>query len=172
MRRKRDAEMAVSQQGHYAGGVTRLAAYALDFTAMSAVFTGAAAVLAWAVNFVTDGELTVPSVPWLVATAYAIWAFLYFSYPWATSGKTLGMAVLGIRVVARDGSPVTPRQAVVRFFGLQLSFLTLGLGFVGIIIGREHRALQDVLAGTAVVYSWDARGARLRFLARDARASA
>jgi len=40
---------------------------------------------------------------------------------------------------------------------------------VGIVIGREHRALQDVLAGSAVVYDWDARTARLRFLARRPR---
>jgi phage shock protein PspC (stress-responsive transcriptional regulator) len=35
-------------------------------------------------------------------------------------------------------------------------------------VGREHRALHDVIAGTAVVYGWDARAARLRFLAREA----
>ncbi len=30
----------------------------------------------------------------------------------------------------------------------------------------ERRALHDVIAGTAVVYPWDARAQRLRFLAR------
>lgn len=30
----------------------------------------------------------------------------------------------------------------------------------------RHRALPDVIAGTAVIYSWDARAARLRFLSR------
>ena len=29
-------------------------------------------------------------------------------------------------------------------------------------------ALHDLIAGTAVVYAWDARAARLRFLARQA----
>ena len=33
---------------------------------------------------------------------------------------------------------------------------------------REHRALYDVIAGTAVVYAWDARAARFRYLARQA----
>jgi len=49
-----------------------------------------------------------------------------------------------------------------------LSFLLLGLGFVGIVIGRERRALHDVIAGTTVVYDWDARSARLRLLTRQA----
>ena len=48
-----------------------------------------------------------------------------------------------------------------------LSFLLFGLGFLGILVAREHRALHDVIAGTAVVYSWDARSARLGFLARE-----
>ena len=49
-----------------------------------------------------------------------------------------------------------------------LSFLFFGLGFLGILVQREHRALHDLIAGTAVIYSWDARAARLRFLAREA----
>jgi hypothetical protein len=55
---------------------------------------------------------------------------------------------------------------VLRTLALPLSFLTLGLGFVGIVTNREHRALHDRIAGSTVVYDWDARAARLRFLAR------
>ena len=35
--------------------------------------------------------------------------------------------------------------------------------FVGILLGDRRRALHDVIAGTAVIYSWDAQAARLRF---------
>jgi hypothetical protein len=31
---------------------------------------------------------------------------------------------------------------------------------------HERRALNDFIAGTAVVYDWDARAARLRWMAR------
>jgi uncharacterized RDD family membrane protein YckC len=48
-----------------------------------------------------------------------------------------------------------------------LNFLLFGLGFLGILVGGKRRALHDVIAGTAVVYSWDARVARLRFLSRS-----
>jgi hypothetical protein len=34
------------------------------------------------------------------------------------------------------------------------------------VIGRERRALHDVIAGTTVVYDWDARAARWRLLSR------
>jgi uncharacterized RDD family membrane protein YckC len=84
------------------------------------------------------------------------------------SGKTFGMAVLGIRVVGVDGSDLEPRRGVVRALVFPLSFLLFGLGFLGILVQREHRALHDLIAGSAVIYAWDARAARLRFLARQA----
>jgi len=77
------------------------------------------------------------------------------------------MALLGVRVVTDDGTDVNGRRAVVRTLALPLSFLFLGLGFVGILLGDRRRALHDVIAGTAVIYSWDARAARLRFLSRS-----
>ena len=78
------------------------------------------------------------------------------------------MAVVGIRVVGRDGGELTARRGVVRAMAFPLSFLLFGLGFVGIVVGRERRALHDVIAHTTVVYDWDARSARLRLLTRRA----
>ena len=58
------------------------------------------------------------------------------------------------------------RRAVVRTLALPLSFLFLGLRFAGILLGDRRRALHDMIAGTAVIYSWGARAARLWFLSR------
>ena len=76
------------------------------------------------------------------------------------------MALFGVRVVRDDGADASGRRAVVRTLALPLSFLLLGLGFAGILLGERRRALHDVIAGTAVIYSWDARAARLRYLSR------
>ena len=96
-----------------------------------------------------------------------IWEFFYFTYQWAVSGKTLGMALLGLQVVTQRGAPISGRQAIFRTVGLGITlFLTLGIGFLGIVYQRERRALNDYIAGTAVVYDWDARAARLRWIAR------
>jgi len=73
-----------------------------------------------------------------------------------------------VRVLRADGTAIDPWRGVVRALVFPLSFLLFGLGFLGILVQREHRALHDLIAGTAVVYSWDARAARLRFLARQA----
>ena len=108
----------------------------------------------------------------VVVVIYVAWEFFYFGYSWAVSGRTFGMAVLGIRVVRADGAVAEPRRGVVRALVFPLSFLLLGLGFLGILVQRERRALHDLIAGTAVIYAWDARAARLRFLAREAEKAA
>ena len=67
-----------------------------------------------------------------------------------------------------EGGPIGARQADRAgrsALGAQRA-LFLGIAFWGIIFQRERRALDDLIAGTAVVYSWDARAARLRWMAR------
>jgi hypothetical protein len=78
------------------------------------------------------------------------------------------MAVLGVQAVRADGRVLDPWRGALRALVLPLSFLLMGMGFLGILVQREHRALHDLIAGTAVIYAWDARAARLRFLARHA----
>lgn len=159
---------AVSLQGHYSGAVTRLAAFALDQTVATASFTLTVAVATWTVSLVTNGEVQLDTADILIGLgAFSLWLFVYYAYPWSVSGKSFGMSVLGIQVVAADGDDCSARSAVLRTIALPLSFLTLGIGFLPILFGRHRRALHDRIAGTAVVYSWDARAARWRFLARD-----
>jgi uncharacterized RDD family membrane protein YckC len=158
----------VTSQGHYAGSVSRFLAYAIDVTASSAVFALALAGVSYVVSVVTGRDVSWSKENIVVAIIFVAWEFAYFGYSWAASGKTFGMAVLGVRVVRADGTAVGPRNAVLRTLAFPLSFLLLGLGFAGILVQREHRALHDLIAGTAVVYAWDARAARLRFLAREA----
>ncbi len=76
------------------------------------------------------------------------------------------MAVLGLRAVRADGGDLDGRHAVIRVLALPLSFLLFGLGFLLILLRRDRRALHDLIAATAVVYAWDARAARLRFLGK------
>lgn len=162
-------ERAESQQGHYAGAVTRLVAFVLDQAVATGLFAVGTAAVAWILSLVTGDAVNWDPSAGVTSVVFLLWLFAYYAYPWSVSGKTLGMAVLGIRVVLRDGAPLRPSNAVTRTLALPLSFLTLGIGFVPIITGRERRALHDRIAGTAVVYGWDARGARLRFLARQQR---
>ena len=157
----------LSLQGRYAGFASRFVAFVLDEVVATGLFTLALAVISFVASVVTGKPIHWNRGDLWVALAFVGWQFLYFAYSWAADGKTVGMATFGVRVVQPDGTSASGRQAVVRTLALPLSFLLLGLGFLGILVGDKRRALHDVIAGTAVVYSWDARAARLRFLSRS-----
>jgi uncharacterized RDD family membrane protein YckC len=155
-----------SLQGKYAGFASRFAAFAVDVGVSVGVFMLALAAISFAALVLTGKDITWHKGDIWVVIAYTVWAFVYFAHSWAASGRTVGMAAFGVRVVRDDGTEVSGRRAVVRTLAFPLSFLFLGLGFAGILLGDRRRALHDVIAGTAVIYSWDARAARLRFLSK------
>jgi uncharacterized RDD family membrane protein YckC len=154
------------RQGHFAGAVTRLVAFAADVGASWGLFTLGAAAVTFSLQLVTGHHFAISDYQLASLVALVVWEFVYFSYQWGLNGRTLGMALLGIKVVKTDGSPIGAREAVLRTLTLPLSFLVFGLGFLGILTQRERHAWHDRLAGTSVVYSWDARAARLRWLAK------
>ncbi len=158
----------VSAQGHYAGSVSRLAAYLIDLVVSSVVFELALTAISFVASIFTGHGISYHRGSIFVITIYVLWQFFYFGFAWAANGKTLGMSLLGVHVVRADGERLEPWRGWVRSLTFPLGFLTLGLGFLGILVQREHRAVYDLIAGTAVVYAWDARAAKLRFLAREA----
>ncbi len=158
----------VSAQGQYAGSVSRFVAYVIDLAVSAGIFALGLAATSLGVQVVTRHPVSWNRSNVVVAIVYVCWEFFYFGYSWAASGRTVGMAVLGVRVVRADGVILDPWRGVVRALVFPLSFLLFGLGFLGILVQREHRALHDLIAGSAVIYAWDARSARLRFLARQA----
>jgi uncharacterized RDD family membrane protein YckC len=160
------AATQVGFQGRYAGFASRFVAFIVDEGAATGVFALTLAVISFAASVLTGKSISWNRSDLWLSLAFVGWQFLYFAYSWAASGKTFGMALLGVRVVRADGADAGARRAVVRTLALPLSFLLLGLGFIGILLGRNRRALHDVIAGTVVIYSWDARAARLRFLSR------
>jgi uncharacterized RDD family membrane protein YckC len=143
-------------------------AFAIDLAISTGVFTLALAGVSYVAQIVTGKQISWNRQNIVVIVLFVAWEFFYFGYSWAMSGRTAGMAVLGVRVVRADGSVIDPRHGALRALVFPLSFLLFGLGFLGILVQRERRALHDLIAGTAVVYAWDARAARLRFLAHEA----
>jgi uncharacterized RDD family membrane protein YckC len=157
-----------SSRGHYAGSASRFLAYAVDLAVSTGAFTLCLAAISFIAQIVTGHSFSFHKSNIVVAVIFVLWQFFYFGYSWAVSGQTFGMALLGVRVVRADGAILEPRRGVLRAIVFPLSFLLFGLGFLGILVQREHRALHDLIAGSAVVYAWEARAARLQFLTRPA----
>ena len=154
-------------RGQHAGFASRFIAFVFDSAISIGVFMLVLSAASFAASVLTGSSIHWNRADLWVVLAFFGWEFFYYAYFWTASGKTPGMTLLGVQVVGRDGSNVGTQRGLVRTLAFPLSFLLLGLGFVGILLSRDRRALHDSIAGTEVVYAWDARAARLRFLARE-----
>jgi uncharacterized RDD family membrane protein YckC len=90
-----------------------------------------------------------------VSYGEAYWAgfavlIAYFAWCWATTGRTVGDRVLGLRVQRKDGRPVHGWRALVR------ALLCAGfpLLLLWVAIDGRRRSVQDIIVGTRVVYDW------------------
>ena len=147
--------------GRYAGGVTRLVAAAADGALITLLYSLLAAVTVFLLDLVTGGAVGGGDLSaWIGTLGYVLWWFLYHWVGLAAAGRTPAKMVVGTRVVRRDGSPLTVGAAFVRVVSYPFSFI-LGLGLIGIVIGRERRSLHDALAGSVVVYDWGERAAEM-----------
>ena len=155
-----------SLQGHYAGFASRFAAFAVDVVVLTAIFLLVLGAINFVASIVTGKTVNLNRNDVWVVVGYLAWAFIYFAHFWGLNGKTAGGALFGLQVLREDGGDVSGRRAIGRTLAFPLSFLILCLGVLGILLGDRRRALHDVIAGTVVVYSWDARAARLRYLSR------
>ncbi|HEY1738215.1 MAG TPA: RDD family protein [Acidimicrobiia bacterium] len=162
-----EAELVVeSLIGHYAGAVTRFAAFLVDAVLSIGGFLVGAAGAVWVINLFARTHVPSPNdSPWWFVP-FAAWLFVYFWYCYWLAGKTPGKALFGLRVVTGDGTELHGGRAAVRVLAFTVSWAIPLVGFGGVVLGSRHRALHDVVAGTAVVYDYDARAAHLRFLGR------
>jgi uncharacterized RDD family membrane protein YckC len=156
----------IGLQGANAGIVTRFGGFIVDLVTIVVTFALAGQVVEWVLSTMRGRQFSfsndrVESIVLLVA-----WVLLYCIYPLAVAGRTFGMAVVGIRVTRADGTDLNGWHAALRTIVFPLSFLVFGIGFLMILVTRDRRALHDFVAGSAVVYGWNARAARLRFLAK------
>jgi uncharacterized RDD family membrane protein YckC len=153
--------------GYYAGFVSRAVALALD-VAFLAVFLAVTGWLLSAILNLLGFQNIREAIPLfdnfsdllstiLISLNGVTIALAYFLVLWIFTGQTLGMMIMGLRVVAKDGSPLSFWQGLLRIFGLVISSLFLFLGYIWVIIDDRKQGWHDKIAGSYVVYSWDAR---------------
>ncbi len=150
-----------TMSGRYAGPVSRLGALALDLFVISSTFALLSAGVAYLFGFLFGGSSDGTSDSWLGVVGLVLYAFCYFWISQTLTGRTLSQALGGLKVVRSDGSPLTPGAAAIRTVVLPFSFVLFGIGALMALVDRRRRALQDVAAGSAVVYDWGDRPAAL-----------
>src|SRR5699024_10432459 len=93
---------------------------------------------------------------WLLFTPFKVTMFVvfftYFLLMTKSFGQTLGKMIFGIRVVMKDGTPVTWGAVVFReWFGRFISKMTYFPYLLAAVMPHKE-ALHDIFADTVVIY--------------------
>lgn len=77
----------------------------------------------------------------------------YYTITWSRfgGGKTVGMRLLGIRVVSMNGEAIDLWRALMRAVALALSIAVLFLGVALVLVDKKKQGLHDKIARTYVV---------------------
>ena len=160
-----------SLQGQYAGFASRAVAFVLDTVIISLTVVVTSWLTAQMLEYfagidiracppLTEFRLYIITclVVRLGLNLFAfIFPFLYLLALWILSGQTIGHYLLGLRVVRMNGKRINLFTGILRILGYVACFLTLGLGFLLVLISNQRRGLHDRMAGTCVIYAWEAQ---------------
>jgi len=164
---EKEANKAIVMQGRYAGFFSKAVAIFLDnlfVTVMFACFN-IFMKLCWVVflgSSTDEAEEKLSRENIEIFIVYAIFWFLYFYLTVLPTGRTMGMTLVGIELRNSNGSEFASRQAAMRTLLLPISLTVMPfLGLVG-FFRRDGRMLHDLVAGTGLIYAWDAVMAKAR----------
>jgi uncharacterized RDD family membrane protein YckC len=137
-----------SSPAPFAGAVSRTVAYLLDALVISIASAGMVAAMGMVASVVGSEARDLARA---LAAAYivvlpALFA-VYCAVFWVLAGRTPGMALVGVRVVATAGGTVRWLPALIR--AVLLAFFPIGS--LWLLVDRRHQAVHDKLARTVVI---------------------
>ena len=141
---------ARAYQGHRAGFFSRALAAIIDVVSVIAlvfVINLCIALLRLIIERV-QGD-TVPQFAWSVAGGVLL-LWLAWTYAWGTTGRSLGMHIMGLKIISYSGHRVRLPIAALR----SVFCLVFPIGLLWVIFSPANRSLQDVVLRTSVVHDW------------------
>jgi uncharacterized RDD family membrane protein YckC len=94
-----------------------------------------------------------------------VYMFVYLTASFATTGRTIGGRLMGLRVVGRKGTKMRWIPAALRG-GFCTAF---PVGLLWCAISRENRSIQDIVLRTSVIHEWPVAPAAPALLDAEAR---
>lgn len=76
---------------------------------------------------------------------------VYYIWQWLHGGQTLPMKTWRVKLITRDGGPLTMRHGLYRYLFALAGLALFGAGFLWALIDRDKQFLHDRLAGTKIV---------------------
>ena len=96
---------------------------------------------------------TIASTISTILSFLVLWGY-YIVCEMIWNGQTPGKRWVGLRVIRKDGSPITLSESIIRNIVRFIDFLPLayGVGVITMFINKQSCRLGDLAAGTLVVY--------------------
>jgi uncharacterized RDD family membrane protein YckC len=141
-------------QGKRAGIVTRTVANVVDFAVVVGALAGV--YVGWcAVTFmIRPARFSFPAPSYLaLLLSFGVALLAYLTVSWATTGRTYGDHLLGLRVVSSRAERLRWPVALVRA-GFCIVF---PIGLFWAAFSSTNRSLQDTVLRTSVIYDWVTR---------------
>lgn len=144
---------ARAMQGERAGFFTRVIAAVVDVVIVGAIMIGVwIAVWLFLLVFNPLVDYGMPRPGYFVLGGYFL-MWVYWSWGWATSGRSLGQGLMGVRVLDRKGRFPSWKIAALR----SAFCVTFQIGIVWVLVSRRNRSVQDVVLRTSVIHDWSSR---------------
>jgi uncharacterized RDD family membrane protein YckC len=139
-------------RGQRAGVVTRYTAGAIDLLVAGALLFGILVGFAVARYLIGGSSFELPR-PGTVfdASAFPVVVVIYLTTAWTTTGRTVGNALFGLRVVRDTGA----RLGVLRAAGRAVICALFGfISLAWAAVSTRNAAVHDLLFRTSVVHDW------------------
>ena len=145
-------DRAVELQGRRAGFPTRVVADVIDILIAFGIFVLIYSGLSILWDFFNSDTIQIKvQSPGINASGMWLTAVIYLTLGWASTGRSIGKQVMGLRVVRRDAKPLRPSQALARSL-ICVTFYWLVMWSV--LFSRRNAGIHDMICKTVVVYDW------------------
>ncbi len=88
---------------------------------------------------------------WQKLLFYELLDYNYYTLCWVFGGQTIGKRVLRTKVVKTDLTPLTYKDAFIRYWVWMVGVAMLGVGYFWIAFHKDKRGWNDLAARTIVV---------------------
>ena len=140
-----------------AGFVSRITADGVDFVVVELLFALLFVGFAFARFLLTSKPFALPHPPvWVTSLLQFLLLTVYLAWGWASTGRTPGKALVGLRVVTKAGESLGVLRATAR---AAICVLVGPILLAWVLVSRRNAGIHDILLSTAVIYDWRPRAA-------------
>ena len=138
-------------QGNRAGLISRFAASIVDIGVVIVALGAIYLFIAGAGFLIHPRSFHWPAaLGWSVPVVALVIGTPYLTLSWRATGRTVGDALFGLRVLSESGRKLGWPRAVLR----ALFCLIFPLGLFWILFSAQRKSVQDIVLRSKVIYDW------------------